>query len=183
MAIRIAASAAVASMPVMNLSSALRRRAMALKRTFPLARSTLARHFPGSRSNALTTNCLYSMAPPVAHESVADYGGRWAVVCYNAESVALNAAAARRGFAIPPSGKNSTLPGSHQPRNPPSLRPTEFSPSPAQCYEVFFGARVAIQPQTTSAIMTARKIPSSTMLFLRRPAWGGIKSCAVILTA
>jgi hypothetical protein len=64
MAICIAASAAVASMPVMNLSSALRRRASAFRRAFPLARSTLARHFPGSRSKALTTNCLYSMATP-----------------------------------------------------------------------------------------------------------------------
>jgi hypothetical protein len=70
---------------------------------------------------------------------------------------------------LPPSGKKITLPGSHQPRNPPRLRPAEFSPSPAQCYEVFFGARVAIQPQTTSAIMTARKIPSSTMLFSVAP--------------
>src|SRR5580693_9869737 len=48
----------------------------------------------------------------------------------------------------------------------------QFSLSPARCYDVFFGARVAIQPQTTSAIMAARKIPSSTMLILRRPAWG-----------
>src|SRR5580700_1542967 len=89
MAIRIAASAAVASMPVTNLSSALRRWAIAFKRALPLARSTLARHFPGSRSKALTTNCLYSMAAPLAHESVADYGGRWAAVCCNAERVAL----------------------------------------------------------------------------------------------
>jgi hypothetical protein len=29
---------------------------------FPLARSTLARHLPGSRSKACTMNCLYSMA-------------------------------------------------------------------------------------------------------------------------
>jgi hypothetical protein len=76
-------------------------------------------------------------------------------------------------------GKKITLPGSHQRRNPPRLRSAEFSLSLAHYYEVFFGARVAIQPQTTSAIMTARKIPSSTMLILRRPAWGGIKSCAV----
>jgi hypothetical protein len=180
MAIRIAASAAVASMPVTNLSSALRRWAIAFKRALPLARSTLARHFPGSRSKALTTNCLYSMAtPPVTHESVAEYGGRWAVLCYNAEPVALNAAAAQCGIAALPSGKTSALPGSHQRRNPPSLRPAEFSPSSARCYEVFFGARVALQPQTTSAIMAARKIPSSTMLILRRPAWGGIRSCAV----
>jgi hypothetical protein len=64
MAIRIAVSAADASIPVMNLASALRRRLIALKRTFPLARSTLARHFPGSRSKALTTNCLYSTTDP-----------------------------------------------------------------------------------------------------------------------
>src|ERR1700685_2165311 len=63
------------------------------------------------------------------------------------------------------------------------LRPAEVSPSPARCSEVFFGARVALQPQTTSAIMRARKIPSSAMPFLRRPAWGGIKSCAVTLAA
>lgn len=94
-------------------------------------------------------------------------------------TVALNAAAAGRGIAAPVQAKDQSCRRSHQPRNPPSLRPAEFSPSPAHCYEVFFGARVAIQPQTTSAIMTARKIPSSAMLFLRRPAWGGIKSCAV----
>src|ERR1700732_483019 len=109
MAMRIAASAAVASMPVMNLSSALRRRAIAFRRAFPLARSTLARHFPGSRSKALTTNCLYSMATPVMHESVVDYGGRWAVLCYNAERVALNAATARRGLAAL-SGQRLQLP-------------------------------------------------------------------------
>jgi hypothetical protein len=80
-------------------------------------------------------------------------------------------------------GKKITLPGLHQPRNPPRLRPAEFSPSPARYYEVFFGARVALQPQTTSAIIAARKIPSSTMLILRRPAWGGIKSCAVTRAA
>src|SRR5579862_1753878 len=79
---------------------------------------------------------------------------------------------ARGGIAASDAGKKITLPGLHQPRDPPSLRPAEFSPSPAQCYEVFFGARVAIQPQTTSAIIAARKIPSSAMLFLRRPAWG-----------
>jgi hypothetical protein len=46
---------------------------------------------------------------------------------------------------------------------------------------VFFGARVARQPMTTNAIRTATKIPNcsmSTMLILRRPEWGGIKSCA-----
>src|ERR1700731_3753471 len=105
MAMRIAASAAVASKPVMNLSSALRRRAIALNRTFPLARSTLARHFPGSRSKAFTTNCLYSMATPRRHESVADYGGRWAVLCYNAEAVALHGAAAQAGLLLPLQGK------------------------------------------------------------------------------
>jgi hypothetical protein len=46
----------------------------------------------------------------------------------------------------------------------------------------FFGARVARQPMTTNAIRTATKIPNcsmSTMLILRRPEWGGIRSCEV----
>jgi len=63
MAIRIAASAAVTSMQVMNLSIALRLWVLALNSAFPLARWTLARHFPGSRSKAFTTNCLYSTTP------------------------------------------------------------------------------------------------------------------------
>jgi hypothetical protein len=35
--------------------------ALPAQRGFPLVRWTLARHFPGSRSNALTVNRLYSM--------------------------------------------------------------------------------------------------------------------------
>jgi hypothetical protein len=123
------------------------------------------------------------MTAPLAHESGADYGGRWAVVCYDAESVALNAAAARRGNCWSAFRQKINAAGiapAAQSAEPPLA---EFSPSLARYYEVFFGARVAIQPQTTSAIIAARKIPSSAMLFLRRPAWGGIKSCAVTLTA
>jgi hypothetical protein len=108
------------------------------------------------------------MATPRRHESVADYGGRWAVLRYNAEPVALNAAAARRGIAAPFRQK-ITAAGIAPAAQSAEPSPAEFSPSPAQCYEVFFGARVAIQPQTTSAIMTARKIPSSTMLFSVAP--------------
>jgi hypothetical protein len=66
MAIRDAAFASVASIPVMNLLNAFRRRLLALNRAFPLARSTLARHFPGSRSKAQTTNCMYfTTASPI----------------------------------------------------------------------------------------------------------------------
>jgi hypothetical protein len=32
---------------------------------------------PGSRSKALTTNCLYSIGNPPAHQSIVDYGGHW----------------------------------------------------------------------------------------------------------
>ena len=47
---------------------------------------------------------------------------------------------------------------------------------------VLFRARVARQPITTNAIMTATKIPSFQLVhraFSPSPAWGGIKSCAV----
>jgi hypothetical protein len=80
MAIRIAASAAVASMQVVNLSIALRLRVIALNNAFPLARWTLARHFPGSLSKAFTTNCLYSTTPIprpgrlILSEIMASYG-------------------------------------------------------------------------------------------------------------
>jgi hypothetical protein len=86
MAIRIAASAAVASMQVMNLSIALGLRFLALNSGIPLARWTLARHFPGSRSKAFTTNFLYSTTPiprPDAlsvSEIMARYGLRFVVM-------------------------------------------------------------------------------------------------------
>ena len=59
-AISVAACADFASTPVTNLASC--RRLVVIIIAFPLARSTLARHFPGSRSKACTMNCLYSMA-------------------------------------------------------------------------------------------------------------------------
>jgi hypothetical protein len=59
-AISIATCADFTSTPVTNLAS-VRRFVIAIM-AFPSARTTLARHFPGSRSNARTTNCLYSMA-------------------------------------------------------------------------------------------------------------------------
>ena len=61
MAIDIAAAARGASRPVINSCSFLR--PMVIK-GFPLARRTLPRHFPGSRSNAPITNCLYSIPDP-----------------------------------------------------------------------------------------------------------------------
>ena len=82
MAIRIAASAAVVSMLVINLSIALRLRVIALNNAFPLARWTLARHFPGSLSKAFTTNCLYSTTPIprpgtiILSQIMASYGRR-----------------------------------------------------------------------------------------------------------
>jgi len=42
--------------------AALVRRLVVAIMAFPLARWTLARHFPGSPSKARTTNCLYSTA-------------------------------------------------------------------------------------------------------------------------
>jgi hypothetical protein len=59
-AISIAAGADFASTPVTNLASC--RRLVVIIMAFPLVRSTLARHLPGSRSKACTLNCLYSMA-------------------------------------------------------------------------------------------------------------------------
>jgi hypothetical protein len=64
------------------------------------------------------------MATPVAHESVADYGGRLAVLCYNAELVALSAAVAAASAQLPLRFRQKiTLPGSHQPRNSVLHRP------------------------------------------------------------
>jgi hypothetical protein len=59
-AISIATCADFTSTPVTNLASV--RRLVVIIMAFPLARSTLARHFPGSRSKARTMNCLYSTA-------------------------------------------------------------------------------------------------------------------------
>jgi hypothetical protein len=59
-AISIAACADFASTPVINFASC--RRLVVIIMALPLARSTLARHFPGSRSRACTMNCLYSMS-------------------------------------------------------------------------------------------------------------------------
>jgi hypothetical protein len=58
-AISIAACGDFASTPVTNLASC--RRLVVIIKALPLARSTLARHLPGSRSKACTMNCLYSM--------------------------------------------------------------------------------------------------------------------------
>ena len=58
-AISIATCADFTSTPVTNLASV--RRLVVIIMAFPLARSTLARHLPGSRSKACTMNCLYSM--------------------------------------------------------------------------------------------------------------------------
>ncbi len=59
-AISVAACADFASTPVTNLASC--RRLVVIIMAFPLARSTLARRLPGSRSKACTMSCLYSMA-------------------------------------------------------------------------------------------------------------------------
>lgn len=61
MAISIAADAFGASKAVTNSSSFLR---LLARNGLPLGRRTLARHLPGSRSKALTTNALYSMPAP-----------------------------------------------------------------------------------------------------------------------
>jgi hypothetical protein len=58
-AISIATCADFTSTPVTNLASCSR--LVVIIMGLPLARSTLARHFPGSRSKACTMNCLYSM--------------------------------------------------------------------------------------------------------------------------
>jgi hypothetical protein len=43
------------------------------KRGFPIYRRIFARHLPGSRSNARTTKCLYSMRAPPEIATVSEY--------------------------------------------------------------------------------------------------------------
>jgi hypothetical protein len=44
-----------------------------VKRGFPIYRRIFARHLPGSRSNARTTKCLYSMRAPPEIATVSEY--------------------------------------------------------------------------------------------------------------
>jgi hypothetical protein len=55
-----AADAVVLSTPVINCTT----RFWPVRRGFPIGRRIFARHLPGSRSNARTTNLLYSMRAP-----------------------------------------------------------------------------------------------------------------------
>lgn len=65
-----AADGVALSTPVTYCTTLLR----PAKRGFPIYRRIFARHLPGSRSNARTTNCLYSMRAPPEIATVSGYG-------------------------------------------------------------------------------------------------------------
>ena len=64
-----AADGVALSTPVTYCTTLLR----PVKRGFPIYRRIFARHLPGSRSNARTTKCLYSMRAPPEIATVSEY--------------------------------------------------------------------------------------------------------------